>query len=237
MISENMRKVDRKRVFGSLIQPGSRLAMKIADDRFSTYHASRVEDLSSNRITVSGPTHRGQLLKVPEGSEIIIRSSSERGIYEFRAKTLEIRREPFYQLVIEIPRNEPILHVQRRSFVRLGHIAEAEYKPVLLLNGTPPARRGWLDTFVKNLSATGVCLITDTLVPVNSRVKFRLPFLSNCDLQELEGEVCWVRRTPSRRGDLRAEHGVRFTDLRTEERERLVKYVLHQERRQIRINS
>ena len=183
------------------------------------------------RSVISGPTYKGVLVPVAKGSEITINSVAENGVYEFKAITQEVRREPIYQLDLDVPADEPIHHLQRRQFMRLNLHLRVTYQILSNNQNVPDESSKKMEAMSKDISGNGICLIMDERLPKGTRLDMFVPLLPDRPPIYVVGEIV---RADDPHGETHRKNydvGIRFVEIRLTDQDRIVKYVFEQERK------
>jgi len=224
--------VDREKVFGTIIQVNTRISMTVPEGTFAGIYPSRVEDISENHLEVAGPSYKGTLVPLAAGMQLVLEVVAENGAYEFKANVIEVQREPIYQVVLDVPPEEPVRHLQRRAFVRLDlHIAVQ----VQFLNagGETEKESQKVEIFTRNISGNGVCLRREEPLPRGTQMDMYLPLLPGKPPIYVMGEVVRTALASEESGAKGGyDIGVRFAQIRLTDQDRIVKFIFEKQRKQ-----
>ena len=233
MQSFGVRTIDREKVLGRVIKPNTRISLKIADGNFAGIYPTRVEDCTQATLTVAGPDYRGALVPLTAGMQVTVNTVADNGVYEFTAKTVNILRDPIYQVVMEIPAEEPIRHLQRRQFVRVDYHFAVEIQITagegVTTKKTPEKKR----CYSKNISGNGICLIMGERLAKGTLLDMYLPLFPGKPPIYVMGEVVRSDEPPeSHRKDY--DVGILYVQIRLIDQDRIVKFVFDLERQKVR---
>jgi c-di-GMP-binding flagellar brake protein YcgR len=102
----------------------------------------------------------------------------------------------------------------RRAFIRISVYHLAKYQPL----GGSGAGAVPILASLKDISAGGACLRTETLLPINSLLELKINFPAFEEPVSCKTKVMWVKKIGKR---LRYEVGLQFMDLDQETRKRI----------------
>ena len=228
-----VRAIEREKFLGWVIKPNTRISLKIPDGNFAGIYPTRVEDYTPSTMTVAGPDYKGALVPLTVGMKVVVNTVADNGVYECNAQTADVVREPLYQVVLEIPAEEPIRHLQRRQFVRVDYHFAVEYQ--ILSDGAEPDKKSQPKkrSYSKNISGNGICLIMDERVPKGTVMDMYLPLFPEKPPIYVMGEVVRSDEPPDgHRKDF--DVGIRFVQIRLVDQDRIVKFVFDLERQKVR---
>ena len=110
----------------------------------------------------------------------------------------------------------PLGEHERRRFARVLVNLEVDYGD----------RQNFLFASIRDISATGIFVRTDTPEPQGTLLNLRFTPTGSEDILELEGEVIWINPyRPSDANNLNPGMGIRFVGLADHQRHRLVEFV------------
>ena len=110
---------------------------------------------------------------------------------------------------------------ERRRFVRLDTRVEVEYTPL------PSTDRK--TSVTKNISAGGICLITDKELTPGARLQVAMKLLDRDQPVHFTGEVVWseayemIGKTQRQRA---VENGIRFVEIAPQDQETVMRHVI-----------
>lgn len=233
MQSFGIRTIERDKFLNRVVKPNTRISLKIPEGNFAGIYPTRVEDCTSTTMTVAGPDYKGTLVPMAAGMKVVINTVADNGVYECNAQTVDVLREPLYQIVLEIAAEEPIRHLQRRQFVRVDYHFPVEFQ--ILSEGTEPERKSQPKrrSYSKNISANGICLIMEERFPKGTLMDMYLPLFPEKPPIYVMGEVVRSDEPPEgHRKDF--DVGIRFVQIRLVDQDRIVKFVFDLERQKVR---
>ena len=110
---------------------------------------------------------------------------------------------------------------ERRRYPRV-RAAFAEYSPI----GAEEATSKGISTFIKNVSAGGVCIVVSQEIEVNSILSLKIYLSQSESSIQAKGKVVWSK-TSSFRGGVRAYYdlGIEFVEIDENDRMRICKYI------------
>ncbi len=228
-----VRTIERERILGRVIQPNTKISLKIAEGNFAGLYPTRVEDCTQSTLTVAGPDYKGASVPMVPGMKVLVNTVADNGVYEFTAQAIEVLRKPLYQVVLEIPDGESIRHLQRRQFVRLDYHLQIEFQ--LISEGTEAEKKAQpkRQAYTKNISGNGICLILDERITKGTLMDIYLPLFPGKPPLYVMGEVVRSDEPPeAHRKDF--DVGIRFVQIRLVDQDRIVKLVFDLERQKVR---
>jgi c-di-GMP-binding flagellar brake protein YcgR len=132
------------------------LQVRLVDDPDAHTYRSRVEDVSSDGIHISWPSHRGKLMRPALGCSISISFVRDDAAYIFVGVVEERALEPIPYLRVR-PLGLPE-RMQRRKFVRIKTSIPVELRGALRIGPDKSLRDMSLKATTYDLSGGGLCV-------------------------------------------------------------------------------
>ncbi len=240
-ISERQRNAEARRMDGALehvsgrmripnlLKTGDRVEIEHHGPKTRRIYASRVQDLDEERVTLSAPRQEGAIVPLHVGDRIGVVTKVGGESYRFTTEVLERRGQPLPVFVVQ--RQEWVTRYQRREFYRVDVGIQARYEP-FRVGGRAPKTLTRTGEIV-NLSGAG-CRVRSTRLIGRVRY-FAVEFLLPGQPGEIRAICEIVARSGARGGSRgRAEFAGRFLEIDRASRERVVRFVMAQDRRRIR---
>ena len=229
----SIERISRAEFLQGILKINQKISMKITEGTFAGIYPTRVEDTDDKELTVAGPTYKGANVPWSVGMSALLELTGDNGIYEFDGKTTQVRQEPLYQIVLEIPPDQPVRHVQRRRFVRL------EWRiPIEVELSTAPGESSEPQPkerlFSRNISGNGICLSYHKRLAKGEQVDMIVPLLPGRPPLPIIGEV--VRADDPAEGPTkdRFDIGIQFIQIRLSDQDRIVRFVFDKQRERVR---
>lgn len=219
------------KAFGRVFKINDRVTLGIPSGTYAGIYPSRVEDFSPQSLTLSGPTFREARISLPVGSETMVAKVEEKGVFEFNGRVAEVHQDPLYQIVVEIAPGEQVRLNNRRAFVRLECRLPIEFQ----ITQEGDLRVGTKQkTLTKNLSGNGVCLVLQQPLLAGTQLEMYLALPDSQVPIYIMGEVVRIRALEEDSKMPNHEVGIRFTQIRLPDQDRIVGYIFAQERQTAR---
>ncbi|MBE0447940.1 MAG: PilZ domain-containing protein [Actinobacteria bacterium] len=137
-----------------VLRPGRLIFIEINPGERRYFAIGFVSD-DCGTLTCELLTEQPRSIDVDESEELLAICTTERGIYKFLTRVIEVEQDPV-RLTLSLLKK--IVHIQRREFFRLSRpCVLAKYRPV---NGPEDILSGELiDASIKDLSGNGIALI------------------------------------------------------------------------------
>jgi len=208
------------------ISIGTRLELEVFDiggeKVGSTYVSQLLEYQDDTLLVISAPIHEARLVYIPDDTTIRLTFiNRKQGLLGFtaRVKSKEFRGNVAVLLVE--PEGE-IMKIQRRMNYRLDIVLD------VLMWLPEKDKQNPVKACTKNISGSGLCVISETEVPNKAEIKLEL---------ELPGEICIItkclilRVTPVELGKRKGyELGMCFTEISKKDQDDLIKFIFDQQR-------
>jgi c-di-GMP-binding flagellar brake protein YcgR len=209
---------------GPSLAVGQRIQLGVTSAAGPRWYASRVEeqDASSERLVVAWPTAQMSLIAVHPGQTVLVAVSASDALYSASAVIERTdQQDPAY---LALGPSGPWRRAQRREDVRLDIVIKTMETAV-------QRKDDWVELkgIIRNLSAGGV--LVQSPIEIHTGERLRLSFILPIDGRELNvmAEARRIRRRPLGTLDL-WEVGSKFTNLKTTDRERVVRCIFEQQR-------
>ena len=209
---------------------GTRFELEVFDKNGEkvgqTYVSQLLEIQGDGSFVISAPIHEARLVFIPRGTQLHLTFVHRRlGLLGFPVLTaaMEYRGNVAVLIVKAIGKLES---VQRRMNYRLETVLEAYITPVDDADAEP------LAVYSKNISGSGLCLISEKSFPLHSEVLVELTLASDLSISA----KCAILRssTTQLKKGTGYELGMAFTDISKKCQDILIKYIFDQQRLQIK---
>ena len=210
------------------IQLGTRLELELLDNSGekmgNVYISQMLEIQSSNCIIISAPIFEARLVYISLEAQIRLTFLHYKyGLLGFTARVTgrEFRGNI---AVLIIKATSDLTNIQRRTHYRLECIADALVRRAE--SGMEISEAPQINACAKNISGSGVCLVTETPLPVGTEVEV---VLSLADGIKARGII--VRSTDFEIKKVKCyELGLHFTNMSQKDQDKIIRYVFEQQR-------
>ena len=212
------------------IQIGTRLELdllnKNSEKSGSTYISQLLEHQESSTMVISAPIFEARLIYIPLEAQLrLVFLQHKYGLLGFTATV--IRREFKGNIAVLVVRPESdLVRIQRRGNYRLDYTTD-----ILIWLGrrdTKADRKSAIKSITKNISGSGIGIITDVDIPKSTEVDIELSLAENIiitakcivvrnNLIEVKKGKCY-------------ELGLNFTKISPKDQDHLIKYIFEQQR-------
>ncbi len=216
------------------IKIGTRLELellnKIGEKVGYTYVSQLLEQQESNCMVISAPIFEAKLIFIPRQAQLRLTLMHHKyGLFSFTALvTGSEYRGNIAVLLVQSENN--LVKMQRRTYFRLDIMADILITPSG--NNTNTETKKVIKAFTKNISGSGVCVITETDIPKKSEVDIELILAGNIMIKA----KCIVMR--NNRFEVKMtknyELGMHFIDISKKDQNSLIKYIFEQQRVQLK---
>lgn len=186
----------------------------------NTLVSQLLEHQEDGTIVISAPIYESRVFYVP--SDITVRLiflHQQHGMLGFTARVISREYRGKIAVLIVRPDNN-IEKIQRRMHYRLDIILDVTI--------IPPENPGGVQAYTKNISGSGVCVISETNFPRNTEVMI---ILNLSDSLQITAKCIVVRsQTLEIRKGRSYELGMRFTDIRNKDQDALIRFIFEQQR-------
>ena len=208
---------------------GTRLELEMLneyEDRVGQLYVSQLLEVQeSGNIVIAAPIHEGRLVFIPQQSAIRLAFIHvEEGLLGFigTVKAFDLN-DKIAVLIIE-PKPE-LFKMQRRMYYRLDYLKDIKVR----LKGEKPAnKKSNIRAFTKNISGSGLCIVTDTDIPRKTELEVELTLTEDITVKAkcVVVRCTWFEVMKSRNYEL----GLSFTEISKKDQDILVKFIYEQQR-------
>ena len=146
--------------------------------------ASRVEDISGDRLMVAMPVNEKGVPILPlPGENMICRIAGTGCYYQFNAVYLDKGKAPIPVWFVRKP--EFVEKVQNREFVRIS----VDYPVILRPLDENGAMGGMIFTKAVNISGGGLAVMNETMLPLGSKAVLELDNIPGVGMLRITGKV------------------------------------------------
>lgn len=204
------------------------------DVQGDTYVSQLLEYHDNDLLVISAPIHESRLVYIPDDTRICLTFlHHRRNLISLLGFTALIKSREFrgnVAVYIVEPESD-INKIQRRMAFRLDIILNAQiWLPDS--NGTEAFDTEPVKVFTRNLSGTGVCLVSDIEIAKGTEVKVELRLTDELIITLR----CIVLRVNSIKVKNRNKYelGMIFTDISKKDQEALIRFIFDQQRLQLK---
>ena len=189
--------------------------------------ASRVEDISGDRLMVAMPVNEKGVPILPlPGENMICRIAGTGCYYQFNAVYLDKGKAPIPVWFIRMP--EFVEKVQNREFVRIS----VDYPVILRPLDENGAMGGMIFTKAVDISGGGLAVMNKTMLPLGSKAVLELDNIPGVGMLRITGRVVRCVKVDAA-GDNVFHVGFQFLDLSRQHQNRLVKFIFDIQRQSL----
>jgi len=213
------------------IAVGTRLELEMLGEdgkRIGNVQVSQLlEHLVDGTIVISAPISGTRLIYVPDGITIHLTFIDPvHGLLGFKA-VVDSREYRGKVAVIVVRPDSEISKIQRRSHFRLDIVLEAAILPADD-DGDEAETIAPLKAYTRNISGSGVCIISEKDFPKNTVLRMELGLTDGTQIST-KGIVVRSQEVEARKGR-NYELGIHFTDISPKDQDRLIRYIFQQQR-------
>ena len=181
--------------------------------------ASRVEDISGDRLMVAMPVNEKGVPILPlPGENMMCRIAGTGCYYKFNAVYLDKGKAPIPVWFVRKP--EFVEKVQNREFVRIS----VDYPVILRPLDENGAMGGMIFTKAVDISGGGLAVMNETMLPLGSKAVLELDNIPGVGMLRITGKVVRCVKVAAA-GDNVFHVGFQFLDLSRQHQNRLVKFI------------
>ena len=189
--------------------------------------ASRVEDISGDRLMVAMPVNEKGVPILPlPGENMICRIAGTGCYYKFNAVYLDKGKAPIPVWFVRKP--EFVEKVQNREFVRIS----VDYPVILRPLDENGAMGGMIFTKAVDISGGGLAVMNKTMLPLGSKAVLELDNIPGVGMLRITGRVVRCVKVDAA-GDNVFHVGFQFLDLSRQHQNRLVKFIFDIQRQSL----
>ena len=189
--------------------------------------ASRVEDISGDRLMVAMPVNEKGVPILPlPGENMMCRIAGTGCYYKFNAVYLDKGKAPIPVWFVRKP--EFVEKVQNREFVRIS----VDYPVILRPLDENGAMGGMIFTKAVDISGGGLAVMNETMLPLGSKAVLELDNIPGVGMLRITGRVVRCVKVDAA-GDNVFHVGFQFLDLSRQHQNRLVKFIFDIQRQSL----
>ena len=189
--------------------------------------ASRVEDISGDRLMVAMPVNEKGVPILPlPGENMMCRIAGTGCYYKFNAVYLDKGKAPIPVWFVRKP--EFVEKVQNREFVRIS----VDYPVILRPVDENGAMGGMIFTKAVDISGGGLAVMNKTMLPLGSKAVLELDNIPGVGMLRITGRVVRCVKVDAA-GDNVFHVGFQFLDLSRQHQNRLVKFIFDIQRQSL----
>ena len=189
--------------------------------------ASRVEDISGDRLMVAMPVNEKGVPILPlPGENMVCRIAGTGCYYKFNAVYLDKGKAPIPVWFVRKP--EFVEKVQNREFVRIS----VDYPVILRPLDENGAMGGMIFTKAVDISGGGLAVMNKTMLPLGSKAVLELDNIPGVGMLRITGRVVRCVKVNAA-GDNVFHVGFQFLDLSRQHQNRLVKFIFDIQRQSL----
>ena len=189
--------------------------------------ASRVEDISGDRLMVAMPVNEKGVPILPlPGENMVCRIAGTGCYYKFNAVYLDKGKAPIPVWFVRKP--EFVEKVQNREFVRIS----VDYPVILRPLDENGAMGGMIFTKAVDISGGGLAVMNKTMLPWGSKAVLELDNIPGVGMLRITGRVVRCVKVDAA-GDNVFHVGFQFLDLSRQHQNRLVKFIFDIQRQSL----
>lgn len=189
--------------------------------------ASRVEDISGDRLMVAMPVNEKGVPIIPlPGENMVCRIAGTGCYYQFNAVYLDKGKAPIPVWFVRMP--EFVEKVQNREFVRIS----VDYPVILRPLDEDGAMGGMIFTKAVDISGGGLAVMNKTMLPLGSKAVLELDNIPGVGMLRITGRVVRCVKVDAA-GDNVFHVGFQFLDLSRQHQNKLVKFIFDIQRQSL----
>ena len=189
--------------------------------------ASRVEDISSDRLMVAMPVDDNGVPIIPlPGESMACRIAGTGCYYQFTAVYLDKGKAPIPVWFVRMP--EFVEKVQNREFVRIS----VDYPVILRPLDEDGAMTGMIFTKAVDISGGGLAVVSKMMMPLGSKAVLELDNIPGVGMLRITGRVVRCIKVDAA-GNNVFHVGFQFLDLSRQHQNELVKFIFEIQRQSL----
>ena len=211
-----------------------RRATAVGNDNSGKYYVSNViEILDDNRVGISMPVERGQLISLDIGERYKICFYTDKGLYQCKAEVKErFKKSGFYIAVFKFISD--FEKIQRRQFFRINCLLEIRYRKIdddSPPDGEPKNPGPWQTATAIDISGGGIRFNCSEYKEDDSKyeIEFDIPLNNSFTHVKVVSKIVYISDLANRSGMY--EYRLEFVQLPPKAREAIVRFVFDEERR------
>jgi len=203
--------------FDQFLSVNQKLLIEVKVGDYPGIFDSRIEDIKAKekKILLSMPTDKGQGIPLKPNTRVHLSYVLDKGRFSFKSVILDRVKDPLPMLVVQYP--EAIFRQELRAFFRVD--TRIPVKVMATVKSGESASVKIIDAKIVDISGGGMRLFSEIKMEKNDTIEIYL----QGSIEKLESLKALVMRSTKRDGMF--ETGVRFEDLSSSDRDKIVKYV------------
>jgi c-di-GMP-binding flagellar brake protein YcgR len=215
------------------IRPGTRLELELLNrsgERIGNIYVSQLLEVQNDGgLMISAPIFEARLIYIPLQAQIRLTFMHMKlGLLGFSAGVTN--REYRGNIAVLIVQPEGGLEkIQRRNYYRLDHMTKA----LVWITGREDQldRKSALKAFTKNISGSGLCIVTEADIPKNTEIHVEF---------EVNGMTMTAKCVVVRNGAFEIKNsksyeiGLHFVKLAPKDQDSIIRYIFEQQRVQLK---
>ena len=189
--------------------------------------ASRVEDISGDRLMVAMPVDDNGVPIIPlPGESMACRIAGTGCYYQFTAVYMDKGKAPIPVWFVRMP--EFVEKVQNREFVRIS----VDYPVILRPLDEDGAMTGMIFTKAVDISGGGLAVVSNMMMPLGSKAVLELDNIPGVGMLRITGRVVRCIKVDAA-GNNVFHVGFQFLDLSRQHQNKLVKFIFEIQRQSL----
>ncbi len=223
------------------VKIGTRLELEVLTDTEdsvqSTYISQFVDILNTEEISISCPIFESKFVIISIGKKIRLSFHDEKyGLMCFEG-VISSREKKDNIILLNVRITSEIEKIQRRNYFRLDCLLDVEYEIAESIKSEQPVQKtSPKKAIAKNISGSGICIVTDDdRILKNTEINL-LIFLKPDSYITTK---CVVMRSSTLRESSKTKHelGLYFKDISQKDQDMLIKFIFDQQRLQLKKNT
>lgn len=216
------------------IQIGTRLELELLNRNNEkvgdTYVSQLLERQENNCLIISAPIFEARLIFISLQTQLRLTFIHHKyGLLGFTALVIGREFRGNIAVLIVQPVNEPV-KIQRRTHFRLDCMADVLVRPNE--TNSKADHKPAIKAFTKNISGSGLCIVTSVNIPKNSEVDIELSLADNI---LIIAKCIVIRNTQFEVKKSKSyEIALHFTDISQKDQDNLIRYIFEQQRMQLK---
>jgi len=215
------------------LEIGLKLELDIYDEktgeRVKTSLVSQLEGIEDEKTAyISAPILEGIIYPVHINTTLNVMFFYKIDVYRFKARVLD-RGVNDNIPILKVQIESSIERIQRRQFFRFDCTVPIRYRVVDTMDNAQNDAIPFIDTFTRDLSGGGICIMLMEEVKKDEIVECELA-LDEDKIIRFYGRVLRTAKCKPE-GKYKYEIGVRFKKIENQDREAIIKYIFMQQRK------
>lgn len=202
------------------------LTKKTEFDESDTYYSMVFEVVDDQHMIIQAPIENGRIIPLELNSVYYICVFTERGLYRGEVEmTRRMKNEKLHYL--ELTFLTPLKKYQRRQYYRMNCVLSLSYKREDKIK-----QKTWETATILDISGGGVRFSTKSSLEVNRELVCHIQLKSKEETVEVDTQGKVLQSILIDQAGSTFQNRIRFTDISLEDRERIIKFIFEEERRQ-----